>query len=83
MRQPPLPEGHTNTRIQRANYVAERYTPLTCKQVLCDIRRADHLRARGMWLALPERPAICSRTDGNLATSSHHACTHAHMRQQA
>ena len=31
---------------------------LTYKQVLCDIRRADHLRARGKWLALPELPAI-------------------------
>ena len=27
VRQPPLPEGHTNTRIQHANYVAERCTP--------------------------------------------------------
>ena len=26
MRQPPLPEGHTNTRIQHANYVAARCT---------------------------------------------------------
>ena len=34
---------------------------LTYKQVLCDIRRADNLRARGNWLALPELPAICSR----------------------
>ena len=27
MRQPPLPEDHTNTRIQHANYVTERCTP--------------------------------------------------------
>ena len=27
VRQPPLPEGHTNIRIQHANYVAERCTP--------------------------------------------------------
>ena len=27
VRQPPLPEDHTNTRIQHANYVAERCTP--------------------------------------------------------
>ena len=27
VRQPPPPEGHTNTRIQHANYVAERCTP--------------------------------------------------------
>ena len=54
---------------------------LTYKQVLCDLRRADHLCARGKWLALPELPTICSRHLAPTVISpchhTMHACIHA------